>query len=416
MTPEKMFKELLGLGLNWEVIDSSFDRQNSKVVLHIAETSTLWEKERCPNDSGFVTCYDHTEVLVWRHLNVFQHECEIHCRLPRAKCSTCGHIYRVRPPWEGLSKHFTKEFEAFALILMREMPMAKVAEVMNETDTRLWRLLFKQIDAAYQRADFSATCCVGVDELNVRKGREYVTVFADLVAKRVIFATDGKDHETWTRFVEELEKHNGHRHSITQVSMDMSKAYQKGVAETCRNAQVVFDKFHVIAHAVKAVEEVRKVEIRFGGGVWYYLKKSQWIWRKNPENLSKLQKKRLGKMPSHLRTAKAYQMRLLLQEIYNGEGMNHTEHRFRVWCRWVRWVAKKHPSSLFQPMVKVADMIEKNLKGIMAHWKWRLTNAYMEGLNSLFQATKRRARGYKSSTTFITMLYLIAGKLKLPQF
>src|SRR5687767_7125823 len=158
MTPEKMFKELLGLGLNWEVIDSSFDRPNSKVVLHIAETSTLWEKERCPNDSGFVTCYDHTEVLVWRHLNVFQHECEIHCRLPRAKCSTCGHIYRVRPPWEGLSKHFTKEFEAFALILMREMRMAKVAEVMNETDTRLWRLLFKQIDAAYQLADFSATC------------------------------------------------------------------------------------------------------------------------------------------------------------------------------------------------------------------------------------------------------------------
>jgi transposase len=82
-----------------------------------------------------VTCYDHTEVLTWRHLNVFQHRCEITCRLPRGKCRQCGHLFRVRPPWEGLSTHFTKEFEAFALLLMREMPMSKVAEMVGETDS-----------------------------------------------------------------------------------------------------------------------------------------------------------------------------------------------------------------------------------------------------------------------------------------
>jgi hypothetical protein len=69
-----------------------------------------------------VFCYYHTEVLTWRHLNVFQHRCEITCRLPRGKCRQCGHLFRVRPPWEGLSTHFTKEFEAFAILLMRETP------------------------------------------------------------------------------------------------------------------------------------------------------------------------------------------------------------------------------------------------------------------------------------------------------
>jgi hypothetical protein len=113
-------------------------------------------------------------VLTWRHLNVFQHRCEITCRLPRGKCRQCGHVHRVRPPWEGLSMHFTKEFEAFALLLMREMPMSKVAELVGETDTRLWRMLFRQVAAAYAEADFSnvccvAVCCVGVDELSVRK-------------------------------------------------------------------------------------------------------------------------------------------------------------------------------------------------------------------------------------------------------
>ena len=72
----------------------------------------------------------------------------------------------------------------------------------------------------------ASVCCVGVDEMSVRKGQEYISVFADLLRKRVLFATEGKDRETWPRFVEALEKHNGHRHAITQASMDMSQAYQ----------------------------------------------------------------------------------------------------------------------------------------------------------------------------------------------
>lgn len=418
MTPEKMFHELLGLGLNWEVIESHFERESGTVFLEIRETARLWESVRCPQETGLVFCYDHTETLTWRHLNVFQHRCEITCRLPRGKCRQCGHVFRVRPPWEGLSTHFTREFEAFALLLMREMPMAKVAEVVGETDMRLWRMLFKHVEAAYREADFSNACCVGVDELNVRKGHEYVTVFADLVAKRVLFATEGKDKETWRKFVVALEEHNGHRHAVTQVSMDMSPAYQGGVAETCRNAQVVFDKFHVIANVSKAVDTVRRAEIRVGGkGVWEQLHKSQWLWRKNPENLSEPEQARMEKLDlKNLCTAKAYQMRLCLQDIYRLESVSEARDRFLAWCRWVRWIARKHKSTLFASMLRAAQMVETHLQGILAHWKWRLTNAFMEGLNSVFQATKRKARGYRSSVYLIAMLYFTAGKLRLPQF
>ncbi len=78
--------------------------------LRIEETEHLWEVERSPGQGAKVVCYDHTEELVWRHLNVFEHKCEIRCRLPRAECSQTKRIYRVCPPWEGLSKHFTKSF------------------------------------------------------------------------------------------------------------------------------------------------------------------------------------------------------------------------------------------------------------------------------------------------------------------
>ncbi len=418
MTPEKLFHELLGLGLNWEVSESRFEKETGTVFLEIRETARLWESVRCPKDGGLVFCYDHTEVLTWRHLNVFQHRCEITCRLPRGKCRQCAHVFRVRPPWEGLSRHFTKEFEAFALLLMREMPVSKAAEAVGETDTRLWRMLFRQVDAAYAQADFSQVCCVGVDEMNVRKGQEYISVFADLVRKRVLFATEGKDRETWTRFVEALEKHNGHRHAITQASMDMSQAYQLGVAQNCRHARVVFDKFHVIKNANEAVDQVRRAEVRLGGeGVWEALHKSQWLWRKNPENLSPDQQARLSRIQDkNLCTAKAYQMRLVLQDIYRSAEAASARHRFRVWCRWVRWAARFYKAGLFASMVKVAQMVEKHLPGILAHWKWGVTNAFMEGLNSVFSATKRKARGYRSTTHLITMLYFVAGKLRLPQF
>ena len=80
----------------------------------------------------------------------------------------------------------------------------------------------------------------------------------------------------------------------------------------------VFDKFHVLAHANKGVDEVRRAEVRLGGaGVWAALRQSQWLWRKNPENLTESEAARLAKIDQNsLRTAKAYQMRLVLQDIY----------------------------------------------------------------------------------------------------
>jgi transposase len=241
-------------------------------------------------------------------------------------------------------------------------------------------------------------------------------VFADLVAKRVIFGVEDRSHQTWQAFVQALEAHNGHRYAITQVSMDMSAAYQKGVKENCRNAQVVFDKFHVLANASKRVDQVRRAEVRLGGeGVWQALHKSQWLWRKNPENLKPEEQLRLARIKEkNLCTAKAYQMRLVLQDIYRTPMVAAAQRRFRIWCRWVRWVARFYKASVFGPMVKMAQMVEDHLKGMLAHWKWGLTNAFMEGLNSVFSAVKRKARGFRSSVYQITMLYLVAAKLRLP--
>ncbi len=198
----------------------------------------------------------------------------------------------------------------------------------------------------------------------------------------------------------------------------MSAGYQKGVQENCKNARVVFDKFHVLANASKAVDQVRRAESQVGGQeARESLRKSQWLWRKNPENLNEEEAARLAKIEEkNLCTSKAYQMRLVLQDIYRSPTAGEAQKRFKIWCRWVRWVARFYKSYIFKAMVRMADQITDHLQGILAHWKSGLTNAFMEGLNSVFSAVKRKARGFRSPVYLTTMLYLVAGKLRLPHF
>src|ERR1700677_2836071 len=109
-------------------------------------------------------------------------------------------------------------------------------------------------------------------------------------------------------------------------------------------------------------------------------------------------------------------MRLVLQDIYRSPDASTRRQRFEVWIRWLRWVSRFYRYNLLGAMRKLANLIEKHLAGILAHWKWGLTTAFMEGLNSVFSATKRKARGYRSTTHLINILYFTAGKLRLPQF
>ena len=189
-----------------------------------------------------MTCYDHVEPMQWRHLNVFNKECVIVCALPRGRRANDGTVYRVPPPWEGHSKHFTQEFEAFAVTLMREMPVKRAGQILvGESDTRIWRMLFAHVKAAHARLSFDNVVRVGADEMNRRKGHNYLPVFTDLVAKRVFFPTPGKDASVWEKFAGELLQHNGHPKAIRYAAIDMSAAYIKGVSDNLGNAQVVYD-------------------------------------------------------------------------------------------------------------------------------------------------------------------------------
>ena len=414
MTPEETFEKLLGLGASWKVVRTDYEEERNTFVICVTETEALWPEESAKCGQT-VTCYDHVEPMQWRHLNVFNKECVIVSALPRGRRSQDGAVYRVTPPWEGRSKHFSKEFEAFALTLMREMPVKKAGEILGETDQRMWRMLHAHVQAARSQADWSEVVWVGADEMNRKKGHNYVTVFADLLQKRVLFGTEGKDAGVWESFAQELQGHNGHPKTVTQVAIDMSPAFIKGVRDNFGNAVLVFDKFHVIQEANEGVEAVRRLEAQQDDLKAQQLAKSQWIFRKNPDRHTERETERLNQMDwKHLMTVLAYQMRLILQDIYQVPGAEQARKDLKSWCQWVRQKAQEKGHELLEPMVRVARMVERHLKGILGHWKEGLTTAFLEGLNSLFSATKRKARGYRTTKNLLAMLYFVAGKLTVP--
>lgn len=290
------------------------------------------------------------------------------------------------------------------MAMVREMPVLTVSRLVRETDQRLWRVLDHYVAKAREAADMSEVHSVGIDETSSRRGHDYITLFVDLVAKRLLFATPGKDAETFAQFAEDLQAHGGSAEAITEVSMDLSPAFQKGAAEHLPNAQVTFDRFHLMKLVNEAVDAVRKGEALSQPD----LKKSRWLWLKNPGKLSAKQSARLREIlkNQNLKTAQAYQLRLTFQEIFTVQNRHQGATLLKAWVENVK-------DSGLPPMVKVAYTVMNHWDGVLRWFESQITNGILEGFNSLLQSAKAKARGYRTHKNFINMAYLILGKLDL---
>ena len=196
----------------------------------------------------------------WRHLDFFQHKAFLPARLPRVRCPEHG-VRQVSVPWARPGSGFTLLFEALVLSFAAAMPMAKVAAVTREHDTRIWRLVEHHVHAARDQLDCTGLTRVGVDETSARRGQDYISVFADLDARRVVFATEGRSAETVARFAADLAVHGGDPKKITDTSSDMSAAFISGIGAHLPNARMTFDRYHLAAKLSEAIDTVRRREV-----------------------------------------------------------------------------------------------------------------------------------------------------------
>jgi transposase len=397
-----LFQAALNLPEPWYVSKYDFSADERKLRICIDFRRGAHFPCPCCGDER-AEPYD-TEEREWRHLNFFEHRAIVVARVPRTKCVSpdCGEVKTISVPWAAKGSRFTLMFEAYIMALAAEMPVKAIADLVGEYDQRVWTIVHRNVEKALAKEDYSDVSELGLDETSSKRGHKYITVFVDLQKKKVLFATPGKDATTVDRFVDHLVAHNGDPKSVKAISSDMSQAFISGVNKHFPHAALVFDRFHIMKLIGQAVDEVRHTEAQTND----VLKKTRYLWLTNPAKLRKSQIAQLSSLRHlHLKTAKAYQIRLALTEFFEQENYSAGEDFLKRWYFWAT-------HSCLEPIVKVAKTIKKHWNGILAWYTKRITNAILEGFNSLIQAAKARARGYRTTKNLITMVYLLLGKLK----
>ena len=394
-----LFQLALNLTPPWEVVSVDFnaDKKRLDILLDFPKGSVF----SCPEcDRSDCTAYDTTQKT-WRHLNFFQHEAYLSARVPRVNCKDCG-AKKVGVSWARPDSGFTLLFEAMIMSMVTAMPVKAVARLVGEQDTRLWRLLNHYVDKARDQLDLSQVKRVGIDETSGKKGHNYVSVFVDLDTPKVIYATEGKGADTVKRFSEDFAEHDGKPDAVEESCCDMSPAFISGIGQYLPKSQITFDKFHVMKIIINAVDEVRRQEQKNHPE----LKKTRYTWLKNTDKFKKNQSKQLEelKIPKlNLKTARAYHIKLNFQEFWTQTPEN-AEAFLKKWYFWAT-------HSRLEPVKQAAYTVKRHWDGILRWFHSHINNGILEGINSLIQAAKAKARGYRSSRNYITMIYLIAGKL-----
>jgi transposase len=398
---DDLFQAALGLAEPWQVMRTEFDATARRLDLYLDFPKGA--RFPCPEGDQRACPVHDTEPKRWRHLDFFQHQAYLHARVPRVSCPTHG-TRQVTLAWARPGSGFTLLFEALLMALLAQMPVKAVADLVSEHDTRLWRLLHHHVEAARAKVSMAEVSRVGVDETSAKRGQDYVSLFVDLDAPkpRVLFATEGRDHSTVERFAADLAAHGGDPMRIRDVSADMSQAFERGVRASLPKAYLTYDRYHLVSHATTAVDQVRRAEAKQRPE----LKGTRYVWLKRPEHLTVKQAATLGGLtPASvgLATARAYRWRLAFDAFF--EQLVELAEAYLE--RWYEGAVR----SRLEPIKAFAHLIGEHWEGVL-RWHWtKVNNGVLEGINSLVQASKRRARGYRNKRNLIAMIYLIAGRL-----
>lgn len=248
---------------------------------------------------------------------------------------------------------------------------------------------------------------IGIDELSRRKGHVYVTNVYDLKGKRLIWSGEGRSTDTLARFFEEHGE--AFKDKVKGVCCDMWQPYIDMVKEKLPDATLVFDKFHIVQHLLKAVDEVRREEAReLKKTNPELLKRTRYIWLKNVENLTDTQRSRLGYLETlNLRCNRAWLLKESFREFWDYKHKGWAKRFLKKWFWWAT-------HSRLKPMRDFAWMLRRHEEDILNYFTVRIDNGAVEGMNNKAKVVSHRCYGFRTAKNYITALYHCLGNLPEP--
>ena len=234
----ELFQQALHINSPWLIksIDFNAGKKRLDIYIDFKRGSTFADPDPEDDNVKMYKAYD-TVQKAWQHLNFFEYECHLHARVPRIKRDD-GKVRLIPTPWEGKVSGFTLLFEALLIQLCKAMPVHNVSELTGVSDHKIWRVLDSYIDLVKKDEKYSDISVIGMDETSIAKGHKYITLFVDLVERKTLHISSGKDNKTVVDFVEILEAKSGDRKAIKQVSCDSHQRLLKVLKRTCQKQRL----------------------------------------------------------------------------------------------------------------------------------------------------------------------------------
>lgn len=394
-----LFSMALGLQSPWVLTEVEFKSVDNKKELHLTISHTKGAKFL--DEHGHACGVHDTTEKTWRHLNFFEHQCYLHCKVPRINTSD-DKVRLVSVPWSRDGSGFTLLFEAFAMMLIEnEMPVNKVGAVLSENAHRLWRVFNYWIKRAYTQDKPTQIIKLGFDETSRKKGHAYITLGVDLTKRKVIHVTEGKGKDCIQAIKTHLQSKGMIISKIAHASIDLSPAFISGINEHFPDAEIHFDRFHVVKLLHAAMNAVRQSERKEHDE----LKGHRYTFLKNKAKLSTKKTQALNELITLFPTlGKAYRLKELFNDLWEMETEEEAIAFLVEWCKEV-------DESGIEPFKQFAKTVKSHWQGIVNFCETEISNGILEGINNKIQLAKRRARGYRCVKNFINMIYFLCGKL-----
>jgi transposase len=231
---------------------------------------------------------------------------------------------------------------------------------------------------------------MGVDEIYLGKKQKFITVVSNLDSGEPVWFGQERKKETLDDFFQS-ELSAGQRMRITAACVDMWEAYRLSIEQWAPNCRIVYDKFHVMQHANKAIDEVRRAEFFRKGGRWRGLVKGKrWLLLSRWVNLSSVKRQELNQLFAlNRKLFKAYLLKESLDRLWTYRYEGAMLRYLQGWIDQLRW-------QRLRPFQKLAEMLLDHLEGILNYCRTKVPLGVVEAVNGNIKALLRRGRGYKN--------------------
>ena len=306
----------------------------------------------------------------------------------QGRCSACGSYATIHPP--GIDPHAkaTRRFKEFVSRLARHMPLLHIREVVGVDDATAMRWDKAVLTEKLPEPDLDNLRLLLIDEKSVRKRHGYVTLVMNGATGELLHMAEGKKKQSLQSFFDKLSDEQKKR--IVAVAIDRNGAYYEVVKEQLPDADIVFDKFHLIANYHAVIDEVRRAEWRKASdedkavikGQRYNLFRSPW------NRTAKQTRDLMALLHINRNLAVVYILKDALRKLWD---YKYRKAAGKYLAKWVRWAAV----SGVEELRRFGRSLLRAKDEILNFCKHRITLGPLEAFNNVVSRIIHRACGVR---------------------